>query len=310
MKKTTTCLAAAVLLFGCSQGPGSDSQLPTAVPTAAPGGALTVDELSDAAIRGSYVVDNETLTFDAKVAAANLVTVTMTLHGLTLDATLDTSNGNRMWTQDGFTTATGADTTLENEDRVFIDQFVRALEANYPSISSSGQLAFHFDTVINMWSQWVPAMALSQIKFEDKERAIDMCYWASDSCGNWGNGGAPCALNKFHNYDGHDCNACSGDPVQGQGFSACSSYAEYGNWYSGQTYYYWNGAWQTSSNGHGNGSYIIGDCFGRYGAGCGSGNAYFQENGSHDHCVRNAHSIVSSWCSDELLATTAPYNCY
>ena len=31
---------------------------------------------------------------------------------------------------------------------------------------------------------------------------------------------------------------------------------------------------------------IEGDCYGRYGAGCGSGNAYFRENGSHDHCVR------------------------
>ena len=41
-------------------------------------------------------------------------------------------------------------------------------------------------------------------------------------------------------------------------------------------------------------------------AGCGSGKAYFQENGSHDHCVRNAHNLVSSWCSDELVSTTQP----
>ena len=122
-------------------------------------------------------------------------------------------------------------------------------------------------------------------------------------------GGAPCGY-RWHSYDGHDCNACSGDPVQGQGFSSCSSYTQYGNFYSGTTWYYWNGGWQTSSNGHGNGSYIVGDCFGRYGSGCGSGNAYFQENGSHDHCVRNAHSVISSWCSDELWSTTQPYNCY
>ncbi len=304
-----TLIAATMIFFGCGQGPGSDPQ-PTGVATPAPGGALTMSEMSDAAIRGTYVLNDETLTFDASVSAANLIAVTLTLHGLTLDATLDTSNGNRMWTQDGFATATGADTTLENEDRIFIDAFVRDLEAKYPSISKGAQLGFHFDAVVNLWSQWVPAMSLSLIKFEDKERATDMCWWAQDSCGNWGYGGAPCALNKFHNYDGHDCNVCSGDPMQGQGFSACSSYAEYGNWYQGTTYYYYNGAWQTSSNGHGNGSYIIGDCFGRYGAGCGSGTAYFQENGSHDHCVRNAHSIISAWCSDELWNTTDPYNCY
>jgi hypothetical protein len=215
-----------------------------------------------------------------------------------------------MWSQDGFATANGADTTLENEDRIFVNEFVKALEAKYPDLSRSGQLAFHFDAVINLWSQWVPAMSLSRIKFEDKERATDMCWWAYDSCGNPGYGGAPCAMDKFHSYDGHDCNNCSGDPMQGQGFSSCSSYAQYGNWYQGATFYYYNGGWQTSSNGHGNGSYIIGDCFGRYGDGCGSGTAYFQENGSHDHCVRNAHVVYSSWCSDELWNTTDPYNCY
>jgi hypothetical protein len=141
-----------------------------------------------------------------------------------------------------------------------------------------------------------------------------MCAWAKDSCGHWGTGGdipAGCTY-KWHNYDGHDCNACNGDPVQGQGASSCSSQAEYGNYYQGATWYYYNGAWQSASNGHGGGTgtYLIGDCFGRYGAGCGSGHAYFQENGSHDHCVRDAHSIVSAYCSDELASTTAPYNCY
>jgi hypothetical protein len=303
-----TWLAATLLIFGCSQGPSGTE--PTAVAVAAPGGALTVTEMSDAAIRGTYLNNDETLTFDAKLASATLVTVTLTLHGLTLDATLDTSNGNRNWTQDGYATETGTDTTLENEDRIFIDQFVRSLEGQYPNLSKSGQLGFHFAAVINLWSQWVPAMSLSRIKFEDKERATDMCWWAMDSCGNWGNSGAPCAMDKFHNYDGHDCNNCSGDPMQGQGFSSCSAYVMYGNWYQGATYYYYNGGWQTSSNGHGNGAYEIGDCFGRYGSGCGSGNAYFEENASHDHCVRNAHVVYSSWCSDELWNTTDPYDCY
>lgn len=307
-----TWLAASALLIGCAQGPGNNGPQPQTTGTTAPVGTLNMTEMTDSAIVGTYDLDGERLTFEGRVAQPDLITTTLTLHGMTLDATLDTRDGNRMWTQDGFATATGADTTLENEDRLFIAAFVKALEAKYPDVGRGSGLDFHFDAVVNLWAQWVPAMALSNIKFEDKERAIDMCWWAMDSCGNWGYGGTPCALDKFHSYDGHDCDDCSGDPVQGQGFSSCSSYVMYGNWYAGgnQTYYYYNNVWNTSASGHGNGAYEIGDCFGRYGDDCGSGTAYFQENASHDHCVRNAHVIYSSWCSDELWRTTDPYNCY
>jgi hypothetical protein len=218
------------------------------------------------------------------------------LHGLTIDATLDTRDGNRMWSQDAFATDNGEDSVLVEDDVELLGVFVKALEAEKVGVSVGDGLGFHFGSVLNLWAQWIPAMDPVRIKFEDRERATDMCWWAQ-------------APDRYHSYDGHDCSSCSGDPAQGQGFSACSSYGAYGPYYS-PTYYFYGGAWKTSSNGHGNGSYMIGECFGRYGAGCGDGTAYFQENGSHDHCVRNSHVIYSSWCSDELWNTTSPYNCW
>jgi hypothetical protein len=159
-------------------------------------------------------------------------------------------------------------------------------------------------------------METRRVKFEDRERAYDMCAWAKDTTGRWPTGTYPGPTGggyKWMQYDGHDCSTCSGDPMQGQGLTSCSSIVAYGNWDSpGTTWYLTNGSWSSSSNGHGGGTAtrIEGDCYGRYGAGCGSGTAYFRENGSHDHCVRNGHSLISAWCSDELVSTTQPYNCY
>jgi hypothetical protein len=260
-------------------------------------GVVTVDESSATRIAGNYTQGEDTVAFEARVLQPNLLSVKLQLHGMTLDATLDTSNGNRMWSQDAFATTTGQDTVVAEDDITLLATFTKALEAANLGISQGDGLAFHMGAVINLWSQWIPAMNPIRIKFEDRDRATDMCWWAS-------------APDRYHSYEGHDCDSCSGDPMQGQGFSSCSSYGAYGPYYGDTTWYYYNGGWQTSSDGHGNGSYITGDCFGRYGAGCGSGNAYFQENASHDHCVRNAHSIISAWCSDELWNTTDPYNCW
>lgn len=260
-------------------------------------GEITVEESSATRIAGSYVAGEDTLVFEAREVEANLVTVTVSLHGMTLDATLDTRDGNRMWSQDAFASDTGADTTVALEDVELIAAFVKAIEAENIGISLGDGLAFHFGAVINYWGEWIPAMDPVRIKFEDRNRAIDMCWWAS-------------APDRYHGYDGHDCDACNGDPVQGQGFTSCSSYVGYGPYYSPTWYYI--GYWTSSEDaaGHGNGSYQTGDCYGRYGSSCGGGTAYFQENASHDHCVRNKHVTWSAWCSDELTRTTSAYNCW
>ena len=301
---TLTVLAAA----GCA-----DTKEPTdqAIPL---GGTVQVEEMSATRIAGTYDFNGDTLQFEARELAPNLLTTTLKLHGMTFDSTLDTSNGNRMWSQDAFATDTGEDTAITEDDQKVMFAFVKAIEAEDIGISRGDGLAFHFGAVINYWAQWIPAMDPTRIKFEDRDRAQDMCWWAQSTAGTWPQGTYPAPSNgdyRWLNYDGHDCSTCSGDPVQGQGFSSCSSYPAYGNWDDpGTTWYYYNGGWYSSASGHGNGSYLEGSCYGRYGAGCGSGTAYFRENGSHDHCVRNGHSIISAWCSDELASTTQPYNCY
>lgn len=287
----------AVLAAACT-----DAAAPT--PTPADGtqepteGDVAVEENTATRIAGTYTDGDETLVFDAKELEPQLISVTLKLHGMTVDATLDTRDGNRHWSQDAFATDSGEDTAIDNADVDLLAKFVKAVEAENIGVSLGNGLAFHFGTAINLWGQWTPAMDPTRIKFEDRDRAVDMCWWAS-------------APDRYHDYDGHDCSSCEGDPMQGQGKTSCSAYVAYGNFYS-PTWYYVNGGWTSTYHaaGHGNNSYQTGDCYGRYGGGCGSGTAYFQENGSHDHCVRNSHDLASSWCSDELWNTTEPYNCF
>ncbi|HUS31900.1 MAG TPA: hypothetical protein VMZ53_25540 [Kofleriaceae bacterium] len=286
-----TPAAAIVLLAACADSaPEAQKDVP---------GTVNVDEDTESRIAGSYVAGDDTLLFDASEIDTNLISVTVKLHGLTIDATLDTRDGNRMWSQDAFATDTGADSVITEDDQEMMARFVKALEAENIGISEGNGLAFHFGTVINLWAEWTPAMDPVRIKFEDRDRAVDMCWFAS-------------APDRYHDYDGHDCSSCSGDPGQGQGRTNCSSYVAYGPYYAGTTYYYKGGTWVSGDDmdGHGNYDYQTGNCYGRYGGGCGSGSAYFRENASHDHCVRNGHVIGSSWCSDELWNTTQPYNCF
>jgi len=289
-----TPLTAIVVLAACADSPTTEPQTDVT-------GTVEVEEASATRIAGTFAAGDDSLVFEARELEPQLVAITLTLHGLTIDATLDTRDGNRMWSQDAFATTSGEDTTITDDDRLVIAAFVKAIEAENIGISEGDGLAFHFGSVLNLWAQWVPAMDPLRIKFEDRDRAVDMCWWAG-------------AADRYHSYDGHDCDGCSGDPLQGNGFTSCSSYAAYGPYYGTGGTWYWSGGtgwiWGDDRMGHGNGSYQTGDCYGRYGAGCGSGNAYFQENASHDHCVRNNHWTTSAWCSDELWDTTSPYNCW
>ena len=309
-------IAFAVLsLIGCTDSASpEDKQSQADVVEIA--GEVTFEENTASRIAGSFTFQDETLTFEARELEPKLLTTTLKLHGMTFDATLDTRDGNRMWSQDAFATDTGEDTAVTEEDQILIFAFVKQIEKANAGISRGDGLAFHFGSVINYWAQWSPAMEVTRVKFEDRERAYDMCAWAKDTNGQWPQGTYPGPTGggyKWMQYDGHDCSTCSGDPMQGQGLTSCSSIVAYGNWDTpSTTYYLTNGTWSTTANGHGGGTAtrIEGQCFGRYGASCGSGTGYFRENGSHDHCVRNGHVLASAWCSDELASTTEPYNCY
>ena len=302
-------LGSLVAAIGCGGSEGGKSESGpsgNAPATAAPeqaAGELTIAVNTPTEFRGSYALAGDVLQFRATQTGDRVTGVDMKLHGLTLDATLDIPNSSRHL--DGFSTATGEDTTMVEEDRLLVAAFVKKLETTYTDISSWEGVARPFDEVLNLWAQWIPEMSLKRTKFEDVEHLTMLC-------GNAVANGSYSGCSSFSTWTpvGHDCWTCSSSPSQGQGFGGgCGSYVQLGD-HCSPTYVWTGSGWSTSVPSHGGVNYEVGDCFGRYGAGCGSDHGYNQESADHDHCVRNGHWITSSWCSDELFNTGNGYNCY
>ena len=319
MRKLMTVLALATASVACGGSATGPAESHQAGAEGTSTGKLTTTSMDESLVSGTYEQGTDKLTFEAKAIDGGKHAVTVKLHGLTMLATLDTNGTSRTWTQDGFATASGETTAMVEDDVALIRAFVKSLETAHPDVAQGEGLVHHFNSVINYWAMWIPAMSLKSMKFEDKDRAINLCYYAQDANGNYS--GSPAAyrwLNSSTNWVGHDCGwtwaggtNCNGDPLQGGGKNNCSSVAQLGDHNGGSTLYWTGSAWTTSGSDHTTMQYEQGDCFGRYGADCGSGKSYNQESASHDQCVRNGHNIASSWCSDELFRTTdSTGNCY
>ena len=317
-----TPATAFILLAACADSSSTEG-------TEKASGTVAVDEASASRMAGTYTLGEDTLEFESRVISGENYATTLKLHGLTLQATVEATGAGRVWTQDGFTTADGSDTMMVMEDVEFIGAFVKALEADQSDIATGTGLPHHLDSVVNYWAMWIPAMSLSQMKFEVADRATALCLNAQDAQGYYVSNITATSQMRFldgsYNWAGHDCgssllggSSCNGDPLQGGGKNKCSARVQLGDhqingnantaiWYSTDA-----GNWTTSAYNHSTAyAFELGDCYGRYGADCGSGHSYNQQSLSHDQCVRNGHNIASSWCSDELSSTTdSTGNCY
>ncbi len=317
-------LAAAALLSSLAVGCAVQGEEKPAQPDAssAAQGAVTVDRLDEAAVRGSYQRGADRLTFRAERLGDKIVTASLEFRGLTLDANFTLTDYGYVWTQDGFATDNGEDTLMDADDVALVASFVKAFEAANPNYADKGEVAARFGTAINYFGMWIPVMELRRTKIDDRTRANSLC--SRTKCNGGTTQAGACSSYDWYDYTGHDCGAswlggsnCNGDPVQGGGRNKCSSVVQIGdhspwNGVSGATatQYYSTNGWTTSNFDHALG-YEVGECYGRYGNGCGSGKAYNDTSLSHDQCVRNGHNIASSWCSDELVATTdSTGNCY
>lgn len=321
MRKLLATLLLPAALLGCVQGNGAPGSAEGA-------GTLAIDTYGEDEVAGVFFLGADMVNFEARMLASSELSITVELRGLVLDATIEETPTGRVWTQDGFS-EDGEDTAMTDDDVRLLRALVKALESEKPDIAAGSGAARQLDSVLNYWAQWIPVMSLQRIKFEDGERATSLCYYAQDAYGSYasttgsspGNGSYRW-LDTSTNWAGHDCGAswlggsnCNGDPLQGGGKNKCSTIAQLGDHNppggGGTNTYSWiNGVWTASVPNHVR-TYQVGSCYGRYGADCGSGHAYNQENTSHDQCVRNGHNIASSWCSDELVSTTdSTGNCY
>lgn len=297
MKRTMSMLGSVVLAvsLGCSGEPETEIER----------GVLDLT-MGDTELHGTFEFEGTTITFRAETLASNIWFSTLELNGMTLEATMDMNDGLAIaW--DGYTTADGSDTQLLEEDRVAIVMMVKELELQVPDIARIGGVAQSFDNVINKWAEWIPAMALDITEVHEADRGGNLCYYAQNGAGSY----TGCDRLERWIVGWHDCWTCSYN-------NQCSNNVQMGDHcsVSGEDSYIWNGsAWVYGDNDHntdgaGNRRYVVGNCYGRYGNGCGSGHSYNYSALDHDNCVRNGHWVTSSWCSDELAGAHSDGNCY
>lgn len=260
----------------------------TSTGEAKPEGQLTV-ATADGKLSGTFTLNSEKLEFSIVRQDADTYSATVKARALTLDATITPGGAS----YDGFATANGGETQITTEDRALLAAFDKALVGKVTDLGPAGSR--EADLLVRTaatWAEWPSTLSLSRRALTEEGRS-----WTSlcGAVGNWATAQHDCCTHWYdpctsHNGYGGDGNA--------QVHGLVGNY-----WGSGTTYYWTGSAWTSNSYDHAYWPYEGGDCFGRCGAGCGSGTAYTQDCHNHDSCVRNGHWIGSPYCDDEFTST-------
>jgi hypothetical protein len=246
---------------------------------------------SDNAITGVFKHADDVLKFSSLQNDPGVFETTIVFNGLTLDSVADISKG--LITLDGYTTATGAETTLADDDTAMISAFRKALDAQVPVREGATNVVEVLRGQVGHWEEWPHTLSLTATTVIQQDRSIT--YLCSYIGAVW--------------TSKHDCNVCSG--YNGQ--TNCEVYSYIGDYGESATYYLHGSSWTTAAYNHAVLPYEYGDCFGRCGSDCGSGHVYSVDCANHDSCVRNGHSLASLYCDDEFAACADDVfgsNCY
>ncbi len=274
-------LSAASVLMGCSGG--ADPTPSTGTPSSADqtstdvAGALTLAPI-EGGLSGQFLYGTRTLTFKA-VTTAGSTDVVVDVDGMSLTALVDTKS--QVGEIDGFATSNGQDTQITDDDRVVLTAFDKALQANVSSDTSLPQEAKLVSRMADLWAETPSSAPLTRQVIGQENRSYNSI------CSQYGS----------YQYATHD------DWSHNRWNSKTTSIALVGSRWSGSTSYYVNNAWTGQTQDHKAYVYEAGDCFGRCGADCSSGNQVLTTDcNDHDQCVRNGHSVASIWCDDEFSA--------
>ncbi len=238
---------------------------------------LTLDDQGDTLV-GTYADDRWTFSFRSD-ASDDGFDVAVVFNGMTITAQTD---GSGVLTHDGYATDNGEPTQMTDDDREALTALTAALEATGPD---AGEALARLRSFTNTWSEFPGT--------KDLHADVPTGFRAYTSiCGS---------VNTFvevthddWNYDRWEDRSTYFAYMSMHGAGPCSD----GTWFST------GGAWQCYEPDHPTDvEYSYGNCFGRCGAGCGSGTQFTYDCADHDSCVRFGHSTASFWCNDEFSST-------
>lgn len=254
-------------------------------------GTLTVEETQGQAT-GSFVdAELGRVDFTSRFVDTNVLDIEMRFHGLTVTSTVDFDSG--VIEYDGFTSASGADTQILDDDRALMLALAHALDARGTHVSEPLERVRSF---ANTWAEFPATLDPQGIALVDQNHSYTSICWA---------------VNSYQSAT-HDCWSGAGD---------CSNWTGCSDWDDNSTLdyayvsmhasgpcsdgtYFYNGSWQCYESDHsGSVEYAYGNCFGRCGSGCGSSTQFTWDCHDHDECVRTGHDVASAWCDDEFTST-------
>jgi len=312
-------LTAAVGIGGmvrAQEPPGIDDSAASFKTAPAPGVLET--SKSSTEVSGTYALDSfsgDTAVFRSADQGNQVVEVTVQLHGMTLVADIDFTAQTAEFK--GFGTDTKKETPITEEDSAMLGGLSKKLQSSLDD--SKATLAEQaLVKAMGVWEEW-PASTSPNLSVGAKTSSL---FWIYMLCGQarcpvraangtlvWSYTGN-CAQWNWTLYAEHDCNQCNFGQPRCQQIVQLGDHARCNG-----DEFYWNGSsWLCGEPNHWIRPYVTGNCFGRCGAGCGSGRQYTLNCMDHDGCVRNGHSIISWWCDDQFVAAIddqlfAP-NCY
>lgn len=260
---------------------------------------LTIESMTETRVAGRM----GDITFESVRPEDGVYELTVKLHGMSLDSTVDFANHTSSF--DGFGTTSGDDTAMRDEDREAVAKLYRAFNDELPKELPEAGLVLR--RALGLWGENSPTVRLDRLVYGDEGRGYTMlCEYAK--CG--GNYTGSCASWNWYSHAKHDCSNGGFDATKNQ------QIAQLGDHYypSGDEFYYTSSGWKDGEPDHWVRPYVVGGCWGRCGGGCGGDTQYTLDATNHDGCVRNGHVLASLYCDDQFTAASddemfAP-NCY
>ncbi|MCA9707653.1 MAG: hypothetical protein KDK70_17520 [Myxococcales bacterium] len=297
-------LGAALSMAGCTEELGGelgegDKQALVAEEV---GVGLVELRVSDSSVAGRYHHDDVELSFEAEVRQESSE-VTLEGRGMILLLTIDHQTG--AFDVDGFAADDGLDTQMTAADRALLQAFDRAL-GELPQDARASAAVEVLVRAATLFGDYSSTLPLQRTFHGRLDRSSSLC----GSVNKPGQG----VSTKIWVAATHDCDDTAGD---------CSNWWGCSRWDDNSTTdqvlmsmhpsgscsddtYFGNSATELSCHepDHPGGKeYAYGGCFGRCGAGCGSGTQFTRACLDHDQCVRLGHALASFWCDDEFADT-------
>ncbi|QQR44247.1 hypothetical protein JKA73_35620 [Myxococcus xanthus] len=256
--------------------------------------------------RGTFVHEDETVTFSSREVEPGVYRLEVRLRGLTLTGLMEPASG--VSTLDGFAEANARDAQMGVADRALLTALYRELNEALPTGDAAAPAAMYLRRAVSVWSQYPDTMGLRRSVMGEKGRGYTMlCSYAQ--C-NGRNSGSCEGCYNWYAHATHDCDRGGFDWPGNQ------QLAQLGDHYScnGDEFFLAGDTWHCGSPNHWHRPKVVGNCFGRCGSTCGGDTQYTVDATNHDSCVRNGHILVSGWCNDQFTAAVddelfAP-NCY